>query len=390
METDELAQYLESLKREDCYRVDAVLKESPFETTQRVSFVGANGAESGPFIRKFIARDTGMGAVYERIFAAQQAGRRFKYVPSIVECYQRDDCLVVVMELVRGETLQDYVYRADPSVALAASVFPRLCDAVAELHEEFDPPIIHRDLKPSNIILSNDGLAIIDYGIAREYHEGADADTTQFGTRAFAPPEQFGFGQTTTRSDVYALGMLLYFCLTETIPSAAIRDAGFTDPRIPEALRQVIARATALDPAVRYASAAEMKAAFLQANANPAASNAAPSSVKPFFKSARNIVILVVLAFFLIVCVSAFVNPTPEIAQHSMAFNALAYLVFMPILFCGTALVLCDKTWLKSRFVRLRNWTFKNWLIFYAVVWLIVFLGIGFSGMAFPQNVSVV
>ena len=49
---------------------------------------------------------------------------------------------------------------------------------------------------------------LIDFGIARVWREGEEADTTHFGTRSYAPPEQYGFGQTDVRSDVYALGML--------------------------------------------------------------------------------------------------------------------------------------------------------------------------------------
>lgn len=265
MEDDEIARYLASLEREDCYRIDATLKESPHELTQRVFFTGANGAEQGPFVRKFIHRDSGMGSAYERIFAAQQAGQRFKHIPAIHECYRHGELLVVVMEFVAGETLQDLIYHRDPSEELAAEVFPALCDAASELHEAFDPPLIHRDLKPSNIMLVDDTATVIDFGIAREYREGADTDTTQFGTRAFAPPEQFGFGQTTVRSDVYALGMLLYFCLTEKIPTAQVRDARFETASVPPHLRPILAHATDLDPSERFASAADLKAAFLEA-----------------------------------------------------------------------------------------------------------------------------
>ena len=83
-------------------------------------------------------------------------------------------------------------------------------------------PVIHRDLKPSNIIVSGanytpdtgmtfSSLVIIDLGIARVWREGADADTVKFGTRPYAPPEQYGFGQTSVRSDVYALGACCSF-----------------------------------------------------------------------------------------------------------------------------------------------------------------------------------
>ena len=265
MEHDELAQYLDSLKREDCYRVDGVLKESAHETTQRVFFVGENGAESGPYIRKFIQQGLGLGSVYQRVYEAQRNGRRFKHIPNVLECYARDDHLVVVVEFIHGDTLQEAVYQNDPSLDLAVRVFPQICDAVSELHTEFDPSIIHRDLKPSNIVLTGQGLALIDFGISREYREQADSDTAHFGTREFAPPEQFGFGQTGVYSDVYSLGMVLYYCLTEQIPSPQARKEGFADPGIPERVRVVIEKACALDPDMRYASAADLKGAFLDA-----------------------------------------------------------------------------------------------------------------------------
>lgn len=265
MEIDELAEHLNSLKRDECYRVDSVLKESQFETTQKVFFVGANGSEQGPYVRKYIKRDAGLGSAYRRIFEAQREGRRFRHIPRVIDCYDADDALVVVMEYVRGETLADVVYRCDPSLPLAIDVFCRLCDAVIELHEGFDPPIIHRDLKPGNIILSHDSLTIIDFGIARAFHEDADADTVRFGTRAYAPPEQFGYRQTDVRSDVYALGMLLYFCLVEKTPDAHVREEGFSDSRIPESVREVMLRATAFDPDDRYVSVRALKQAFLAA-----------------------------------------------------------------------------------------------------------------------------
>lgn len=229
--SDDLAQYLDSLQREERYRVEKVLKASAYETTQRVWLMKEDGSEDGPFIRKFIKREMGLGIAYERIFEAQRSGCVFEHLPRVFECYPRDDELVVVMEFVEGETLQDLIYRLDPSIDLARVVFPLLCDAVCELHEKFDPPLIHRDLKPSNIIVSVDenpgssagdvrvsfggaracNVTIIDFGIAREVRVGAETDTAHFGTRDFAPPEQYGYGQTTASSDVYALGMLLFF-----------------------------------------------------------------------------------------------------------------------------------------------------------------------------------
>ena len=262
MDFDELSEHLNALERDDCYRVDAVMKEGPYERTEKVFFVGANGSEQGPYVRKRIAADSGLGSAYECIFQTQKNGRRFTYLPRVVECYSTGADRVVVMEYVQGETLQDVVYRCDPSVALAVDLFPKICKAVDELHTSFDPPLIHRDLKPSNVMVSRDSLTIIDFGIARAYRNGADSDTKHFGTRAYAPPEQFGFGQTDVRSDVYALGMLLYFCLTEKTPDAKARAAAFASPAVPEAFRAIIQKAVELDPADRFQTVAELLAAF--------------------------------------------------------------------------------------------------------------------------------
>lgn len=264
MVDDELAQHLNSLEREAHFRVAEVLKESPFETTEKV-FLPTDTGEQGPFIRKYIAHEAGLGDAYRRIYDAQRAGKQFVYVPRVYECYDKDDALVVVMEYIQGETLADVVSRCDPSPQLAADVFPWLCNAVIELHEGFDTPLIHRDLKPSNIILSQDRLSIIDFGIARSYKEEAKTDTMQFGTRAYAPPEQFGYKQTDERSDVYALGMLLYFCLVEKTPDDKVWTEGFFVEEIPSPMRTIILRATEFDPGNRYGSVRELKGAFLDA-----------------------------------------------------------------------------------------------------------------------------
>ena len=223
---DELSNYLSSLDRDSCYRVDAVLKQGRLETTERVFFVGENGSELGPFVRKRLS--AGLGSAFETVYSTQRSGVRLPHLPRIVECLRQGDELVVVMEYVAGETLADAVTSAKDAtdrLALVRRVFPDLCDAVSELHELFDPPVIHRDLKPSNVMVSPGGVTLIDLGIARAYREGAEQDTTHFGTRAYAPPEQFGFGQTGVTSDVYALGMLLFFCLVGRDPTPGDRES---------------------------------------------------------------------------------------------------------------------------------------------------------------------
>lgn len=356
MEQDKLAKHLDNLKRDNCYRVEQVLKQSVHETTEVVYFVGSNGAEQGPYIRKYLASALGFGSVYMSLFKAWSSGRRYKHIPIVFDCFNTGEHTIVLMEYVVGETLHDAVYRRDPSITLSQEVFPAICDALIELHEGFSPPIIHRDLKPSNIMLSEGSLTLIDFGISRLYSEGASEDTHHFGTRLYAPPEQFGFGQTDIRSDVFSLGMLLYYCLTERNPTAEIREKGFFDDAIPDALRYVLSKATALDPQQRYASVRELKQAFLQVSLTwglpqsselpqPKTTQASaphkPSLPRLLSRIPRRVgvvwnisVLLVFALLFFVACVSTF-SPQPEYA-HIPLYGRMMLYGSLVLLFLGS------------------------------------------------------
>lgn len=261
--------FLSAVDRAGSWRVERVVKSSPFETTEVVYFVGAGGGELGPFVRKRIDCSAGVGSAYERLWEIQRRGNRSRSVPRIVECTRCGDALTVVMEYIEGPTLEAFVARQGHSSALACEMGVKLCDAVSDLHTRFDPPLIHRDLKPSNIIVSDGEPVIIDFGIARTWTEGAAADTVHFGTRSYAPPEQFGFGQTDVRSDVYALGKLLAFCATGAELSVSTDADALVRAGVDGALAAVIARATAFDPDARFRSAGELKAALIDVRAAP-------------------------------------------------------------------------------------------------------------------------
>lgn len=254
--SSELDGFLEAAARSDSWRVERTLKSSPFETTELVRFRGASGGELGPFIRKRIDCSAGVGRAYERLWDAQRSGVILHGVPRLVECLRSGDELSVVTEFIDGRTLGELVRDEGASERLAVGVMPALCDAVFELHVLLDPPLIHRDLKPSNVIVRSDGRPfVIDFGIARAWDGEADADTVRFGTRAYAPPEQFGFGQTDARSDVYALGKLVLFCATGGEGTGPADEADLRRRGLSAPLSEVIARATAFDPARRFSGA---------------------------------------------------------------------------------------------------------------------------------------
>ncbi len=270
---DELMRYLDALERADCYHVVRGLTSEHAQgdgsdmVTELVEFAGANGSALGPFVRKRIDRALGIGSVYEELFSAQRAGMRFAHLPHIIECYKTATELVVISEYVVGETLEALRARCGGSEEFAGRVFPAVCDAVMELHEGFDPPIVHRDLKPANVIVTDTGTSyratLIDFGIARRYRADASADTTHFGTRLYAPPEQYGFGQTSVRSDVYALGMVLLFCLTGADAAVQPTRESLEAAGIRESLARIVLRATAFDPAERFGSARELQRAVV-------------------------------------------------------------------------------------------------------------------------------
>lgn len=254
--SSELDGFLEAAARSDSWRVERTLKSSPFETTELVRFRGASGGELGPFIRKRIDCSAGVGRAYERLWDAQRSGVILHGVPRLVECLRSGDELSVVTEFIEGRTLGELVRDEGASERLATGIMPALCDAVFELHTLLDPPLIHRDLKPSNVIVRSDGRPfVIDFGIARAWDGKADADTVRFGTRAYAPPEQFGFGQTDARSDVYALGKLALFCATGEEGTGPADEADLRRRGLSATLSEVIARATAFDPARRFSGA---------------------------------------------------------------------------------------------------------------------------------------
>lgn len=260
----------------DAYRIERVLKESSFEKTQLVYIRTLDGGELGPYVRKLINKHMGLGSTYHLLFDAQARGVRLRHVPRIVRLNDASEELEVVMEYVDGPSVRQVaeLRHGEASLVVTGTLMPALCDAVGELHEMLETPVIHRDLTPSNVICREGDFGqpvLIDFAISRTWSAEAESDTTHFGTRSYAPPEQFGFGQTDVRSDVYALGMLAFFCLTGRDPYPADRTVRFSDPAVPEGWRKVIEKACELDPAKRYENVRVLRKACEQAAQESAA-----------------------------------------------------------------------------------------------------------------------
>ena len=129
-------------------------------------------------------------------------------LPEIIHVAEDEESTIVIEEYVQGRPLSELVARKKfLKEAEVRSILLQLCSGLALLHRK---GIIHRDIKPSNLILQKNGdVRLIDFDAARVVKENGEEDTHLLGTRGYAPPEQFGYGQTDARSDIYSLGVTL-------------------------------------------------------------------------------------------------------------------------------------------------------------------------------------
>lgn len=181
---------------------------------------------------------------------------RCEGLPVFVDEFQNGNIVCVIREYIEGVPLDQYVKEHSLTQEQIIRLCASLCDTLAYLHEQA-PPVIHRDIKPQNIIIRESGAPVlIDFDTARFFKSDAATDTQFFGTRAYAPPEQYGFTQTDCRADIYALGMLLRFLWT-----GSTQESG--DRAVPASVQRIIAKCTAFSPKERFSSARAVRKALL-------------------------------------------------------------------------------------------------------------------------------
>ncbi len=225
------------------------------------------GSQLGPYIIRGLLGEGGMGQVFRATdtrlgrsvaikVLKEWTGRFEKESRAIAALNHPNICTLhdvgpnyLVMELVEGETLAARLKRGRLRIEQALQVGAQIADALAAAHAQ---GIVHRDLKPANVMLTKTGLKVLDFGLAK-----STADPSQsiqgvvMGTPAYMAPEQFEGGGADSRTDIYALGLILQEMLT----------GGNSDvwEGVPPTLERTVKRCIENDPDERWQSARDLQ-----------------------------------------------------------------------------------------------------------------------------------
>ncbi len=194
---------------------------------------------------------------------------------AVVEMYdvgEDNGTYYIVMEYVEGKTLKQLLKkRGSLTIPEVIDIMLQLTDGIAHAHDSY---IIHRDLKPQNIMISDDGaIKITDFGIAMALNGTQFTQTNSvMGSVHYLPPEQASGKGSSTKSDIYSMGILMYELLTGKLPFRGdnaveialkhmkdpIPSIRKINPDIPQSVENVIIKATAKNPNNRYNDVKEM------------------------------------------------------------------------------------------------------------------------------------
>jgi DNA-binding response OmpR family regulator/predicted Ser/Thr protein kinase len=189
-------------------------------------------------------------------------------VAKLIDTFEDDGKLIIIQEYVEGRTLGDMLDQELPR-PLVERLILQLIEVVAHAHKN---RIMHRDIKPNNIIIQPNGnLKLLDFGVAKMLGE-KEISATMVGSRPFMAPEQI-MGRSERRSDIWAIGVLMYLLYTGELPFYSEVEKLLIDqileqepvppreenPEIPPALEAIILKCLKKNLEERYASAVALR-----------------------------------------------------------------------------------------------------------------------------------
>ncbi len=272
----------------------------------------------------------------------------FPGIPIIHELIESDDTLVVIEDYINGHSLEEMLGSQVFNAEDAKAIISELCDILQPLHFH-NPPVIHRDIKCSNVILDNEGdLYLIDFDASKRVSANRNRDTELIGTESYAAPEQYGFGQSDQRTDIYALGVLLHKLLTGKFPS----ETNYAGP-----FSHIIAKATSIDPVNRFQDVKSLKTALEESTCEQPSSETPlkrmlsrlpyPIRELPGFRSGNPLFFGMALFGYLLVFLFGFIVQTddPKYTPGQDRFYDIVtfFMIIVPTLYLGNYLGIRDR-----------------------------------------------
>jgi eukaryotic-like serine/threonine-protein kinase len=262
------------------YRIEALLGTGAMGEVYRAHDPAIDRLVAIKVVRPELVAGSGGEQLLERFRReARAAGRRFH--PNIVAIWDFGDdngLPFLVMELIEGQSLDQLIKSSGPlAQARCVAIITQVLSALGFAHAS---GIVHRDIKPSNVmVLPGDQVKVADFGIARLEASEFTIVGDLLGTPAYMAPEQLSGGPIDHRTDLFAAGVILFEMLTGVKPfrgksiteiisfmeKRGPEDIRALNPAVPEAMKRVIGKSVAYDPARRYANAAAFSKAVADA-----------------------------------------------------------------------------------------------------------------------------
>ena len=257
----------------DHYRIEAIVAHSAMSVLYRATDLNSGKSVAIKLPLESMESDP---VLIERFRREQQIGQELDH-PGIVKTYdgEQRSRTYMVIEWVEGRLLRSILNEPRKmSIDRAVHITLGICDALDYMHKH---GVVHRDLKPENImVLDGDRIKLIDFGIAMKEDARrltfADPSSPTLGTPDYISPEQVKGQRGDQRSDIYAMGIMLYEMLTGQVPFsgpnpfAVMNERVLNDPKparklnpaISPQLQEILYRALEREPRNRYATAGEM------------------------------------------------------------------------------------------------------------------------------------
>nr|MBA3718468.1 serine/threonine protein kinase [Actinomycetota bacterium] len=261
------------------YRIDRLIGEGGMGVVYEATQLSLERKVALKLLTAELSSDAGFRERF-RHEARIQGAMDHPNIVTVHEAGESDYGLFIAMELIRGATLKDLIVGRELDAGRTLRILSQVADALDSAH---DAGLIHRDIKPHNILVRagrRDHAFLADFGVTKVRGGTNLTKTGHFvGTVDYMAPEQIRGEPATRETDIYALGTVLYECLSGVVPfpkdsDVAVMYAHLADPppqitnerpELPPQLDAVISTAMAKDPGVRYSSAMGMVEAFERA-----------------------------------------------------------------------------------------------------------------------------